>query len=495
MPAYRKWLVLAVLSSALLLITADVTVLYTALPTLTRELQASASSKLWIVNAYALVVAGLLPSFGALGDRFGHRRFFILGLYVFGVASLCAAYATSPGFLIAARALLAVGAAMMMPSTLAIIQQTFNDERERSMAIGIWSGTAAGGAALGPVIGGVLLDHFWWGSVFLINVPIVVIAILLALRLIAASPPQPDRVWDGWSSMQIMIGLIGLTYAVKEAGMRDGTWETALLAALIGGSALWLFIRRQRRLASPLIDLNLFGNRSFTLAVLAGCVASATISGFDMVLMQRLQLVADMSPLHAALLSLPIALGAIFAAPITGAVLHRFRSDRVLGLMALVASAALAGYVFVFQTAIPMQVICLFIFGAGIGAVFSAASSTVMHIAHKQHAGMAASIEEVSLELGASFGVTLMGTLLSFVYTYTLVAPDLSDLPPRVRDSLDDALLVSDGMTSEAAHGLITAAQASYDQAFVAVLVAGAALMAITAIGIFLFGKRTPATH
>ncbi|MFA5538530.1 MAG: MFS transporter, partial [Gemmobacter sp.] len=170
-PPRNRWLVLAIVSSALFLIVIDMTVLYTALPRLTLDLDATASEKLWIVNAYPLVVAGLLPGLGTLGDRLGHKRLFMAGLVVFGAASLAAAFSPSPAALIAARVALAVGAAMMMPATLSIIRLTFTDEAERAFAIGIWAAVASGGAALGPVIGGLLLEWFWWGSVFLINVP------------------------------------------------------------------------------------------------------------------------------------------------------------------------------------------------------------------------------------------------------------------------------------------------------------------------------------
>ena len=194
-----RWLVLAIVSSALLLIVIDMTVLYTALPRLTHDLGVSASAKLWIVNIYALVVSGLLPGMGTLGDRLGHKRLFMAGLAVFGLASLAAAYSPSAGWLIAARTLLAVGAAMMMPATLSILRLTFTDERERAIAIGVWASVASGGAAFGPVLGGVLLEHFWWGSVFLINLPIVLLALPLAWRLVPASRPTaagPGTWWD-----------------------------------------------------------------------------------------------------------------------------------------------------------------------------------------------------------------------------------------------------------------------------------------------------------
>src|SRR5690606_14302614 len=192
----NRWLILAVISSALFLIVVDMTVLYTALPTLTHDLRASASEKLWIINAYGLVVAGLLLGMGTLGDRVGHKRLFVAGLVVFGIASLGAAFSPTPAFLIAARATLAVGAAMMMPATLSILRLVFTDDSERATAIGLWAAVASGGAAFGPVLGGMLLEHFWWGSVFLINVPVVLVALVLAVWLIPGHPGNARRAWD-----------------------------------------------------------------------------------------------------------------------------------------------------------------------------------------------------------------------------------------------------------------------------------------------------------
>lgn len=204
MTGARRWLVLAVVSVALLLIVIDMTVLYTALPRLTHDLAATASAKLWIVNAYALVVSGLLLGMGTLGDRLGHKRLFLAGLAVFGAASLAAAFAPEAGSLIVARGVLGVGAAMMMPATLSLIRLTFTDTHEQALAIGIWASVASGGAAFGPIVGGALLEHFWWGSVFLINVPIVLVAIPLAWWLIPKGGATSTRPWDGFGSLLFM---------------------------------------------------------------------------------------------------------------------------------------------------------------------------------------------------------------------------------------------------------------------------------------------------
>jgi DHA2 family multidrug resistance protein-like MFS transporter len=246
-----RWLILLVVSSALFLIVIDMTVLYTALPSLARDLGTDASEKLWIINAYALVVAGLLPGLGTLGDRVGHKRMFMAGLCVFGVASLVAAYSPSARILIGARALLAVGAAMMMPATLSIIRLTFNDERERALAIGIWGAVASGGAAVGPLVGGVLLEYFWWGSVFLINVPVVLVALVAAGVFIPRSKGNREVGWDPVGSLQILVGLVGLAYAIEEVAKETPSFLAAAAAAVIGVLALAIFLRRQRRSAAP----------------------------------------------------------------------------------------------------------------------------------------------------------------------------------------------------------------------------------------------------
>ena len=421
MAAPGRWLVLAIVSSALLLIVIDMTVLYTALPRLTHDLGVSASAKLWIVNIYALVVSGLLPGMGTLGDRLGHKRLFMAGLAVFGLASLAAAYSPSAGWLIAARTLLAVGAAMMMPATLSILRLTFTDERERAIAIGVWASVASGGAAFGPVLGGVLLEHFWWGSVFLINLPIVLLALPLAWRLVPASRPDRSRPWDLVGSLQIMAGLILCAYALKQLGMAAPSWLHAGLACAAGVAMLVVFARRQRAALS--VDrLHAVPQPRLQLGRGHGAFAAAALLGMELVFSQRLQLVQGMSPMQAALYILPLSLAAFVAGPLAGWMLPRVGSRRMLISSLLVSGAGMGGYLLSYDAALIPQIASLCVLGAGIAAM-TAASGTIMQSAPVERAGMAASVEEVSYELGGALGVTLMGSILSGVYAQSLDVP------------------------------------------------------------------------
>ncbi|TLX54533.1 MFS transporter [Stutzerimonas nosocomialis] len=480
-----RWLVLAIVSSALLMIVIDMTVLYTALPSLTHDLQANASEKLWIVNSYALVVSGLLLGMGTLGDRLGHRRLFIAGLWVFGVASLAAAFSPSPGWLIAARALLGVGAAMMMPATLSIIRLTFEDERERSLAIGIWAAIASGGAAFGPVVGGALLEHFWWGSVFLINVPIVVLALVLALRLIPARPGNPERAWDLLGSIQAMVGLVTLAYAIKGSSMREPSIGAVLAAAVVGTLALALFVRRQRRSPQPMVDFSIFRNRVVSAGVAAALVAAAALMGMELVLSQRLQLVLGLSPLEAGLAILPLPLAAFVSGPLTGLMLPRIGNARMLFGALAVSAVGMAAYLLVRDGGLVSQIASLAILGAGLGATMTAASSSIMLGAPAEQAGMAASIEEVSYELGGALGITLMGSLASVLYSRALTLAD-PRLPAKAYGSLDEAYLLAEGMSPPAAAALHGLAKGAFDAGFDGVVMVCAALLGLTAVIIWL---------
>ncbi|WP_460490493.1 MFS transporter, partial [Corynebacterium nasicanis] len=298
----------------------DNSILYTALPELRAQLGATDTQALWIINAYALVISGLLLGTGTLGDRIGHRLMFLIGLAIFGAASLAAAFAPGAWFLVAARGFLGLGAATMMPATLALIRLTFSDERERNTAIGVWASVAVVGAALGPVVGGLLLEFFWWGSVFLINVPVVVVALVATIAVAPPNMPNPARRWDALSSFYALLTLGSLVTAIKELSHPGGLLIAAVLLAALGA---WLFARRQRRLDDPLLTFDIFRSRIFTGGVLAAGGAMFAVSGLELLTTQRFQMVLGYSPLEAGLLVIAVTLAAFPFSLLGGAVLHR----------------------------------------------------------------------------------------------------------------------------------------------------------------------------
>ncbi|WP_026381187.1 MFS transporter [Afifella pfennigii] len=477
-----RWLILATVSSALFLIVIDMTVLYTALPRLTYDLAANATEKLWIVNAYPLVVAGLLPGLGTLGDRLGHKRMFVAGLSVFGLASLCAAFSPTPEALIAARVLLAVGAAMMMPATLSLIRLTFTDEKERAFAIGIWAAIASGGAAIGPVIGGVLLEYFWWGSVFLINVPVIALALAASAVLLVNRPGDRSRSWDLLGSVQVMVGLIGLVFAVKEIAKRDPSWSLAALSLVVGLLAMTVFVRRQMNSRAPLIDFSLFAIPRFSAGVATALVASAALIGVELVFSQRLQLVLGHSPLEAGLLILPIPIAALVAGPLTGLALPGLGAERVLWASLLLTGAALIGYLASYRGEDWLWLSAMSVMGFGVGAAMTAASSVIMLSVSEARAGMAASVEEVSYELGGALGVAVFGSLMSALYTRAMLLPE--DVAAQARDSLDEALLLAERLEPLEAWQLASLARQAFEQAFVGVIGLAAFLLIVAGLAI-----------
>jgi DHA2 family multidrug resistance protein-like MFS transporter len=492
-PDPRRWLTLAIVASALFMICVDMTVLYTALPVLTRELQATAAQRLWIVNVYALVVAGLLPGLGTLGDRYGHRRLFLAGLAVFGAASLGAAFSPSPAWLIAARALLGAGGAAMMPATLAIIRQRFEDPSERSFAIGLWAGTASGGLALGPVIGGLLLEHHTWGSVFLVNLPVVLAAVLLTLRYVPATRPGGGARWDLAGSLLVMTGIFGIVFAIKECARRP--LSPSVLALALGVSVLFLalYARQQRHRDTPLIDVSLFRLPGFPAAVAGAALGTAGIVGFELVLGQHLQLVLGRSPLQAGLTILPTPLGSLLAGPLMGRLLRHWRASHVgAGGLLLSAAAALCLAGLSFDAGLTPGIIALLLaVGAGVGAAATAASTAIMSVAPPARAGMAASIEEVGFELGSALGVAVFGSLMTIAYATSLSLPaELANLTGRVQDALDDALRVAATLAPDAGATLGRTARAAFRVAFHAVLIGAALLWAATAAFMLLDGRR-----
>lgn len=486
----NRWLILAIVTSTLFLIIIDMTVLYTALPRLTQALDATSSEKLWIVNAYPLVVAGLLPGAGMLSDRLGHKLMFMSGLPVFAVASLSAALSPTAELLIASRVFLAVGATMMMPATLAIVRQVFTDDRERSLAIGVWAAVASAAAALGPVFGGVLLEYFWWGSVFLINVPIVLVVIPFAWALIPYRRGNADRPCDFIGSLLIMAGLVGVIYALKELSKLEASLLTMAGSAAVGAISLGLFFRRQQRSPRPMIDFSLFSNSQFTSGVCVAMVSMIALTGVELVLTQRLQLVLGLTPLMAGLTILPIPIASALASPLAGLLLPRTGGARMMVAGLLLTAVGLLCLLLTTHSGAIAQLVALAVIGLALGATITAASTSIMLNAPEEKAGMVAAIEDVAWELGGVLGVTLLGGMMTAVYSATLVLPAGLVSGNAAYDSLDEALRLAADLGPAQATQLTELAQGAFENAWFVVLVCATVLTAVSCLALKLLPRQ-----
>jgi DHA2 family multidrug resistance protein-like MFS transporter len=342
---------------------------------------------------------------------------------------------------------------------------------------------ASGGAAVGPLVGGVLLEYFWWGSVFLINVPVAVAALVAALVFIPRSAARSEGSWDLPGSLLILVGLVGLAFAIKEVAMQVPSLPAAAVAAAIGTLALVWFAWRQRRSTAPLIDFSLFDNRGFRIAVLAALVSAFSVIGLALVLSQRLQLVLAYSPLHAALVLLPSSVLAFIGGPLSGWLTPRYGADRVIAGALLLGGLGQAGLFMAVNAGLVPELVCLALFGLGAGASLAAASDAIMSHAPAERAGMAASIEEVSIELGGAMGITVLGSILAGVYSAILVLPSGAVLPPAVRESIDQALAVAATLPADVARLLTQSVHQAFDGAYFTALALNAALlMAVAAM-------------
>lgn len=420
----HRWLALVVLSLGVLLIGVDSTVLAVATPMISEDLGASATQILWIGDIYSFVLAGLLITMGSLGDRIGHKKLLLGSATAFALASLATAYAPTAETLIAARALLGVVGASLAPSTLALIRGLFSNPRERSVAVGIWASVFAAGTALGPVVGGALLEHFWWGSVFLINIPVIVVLVVGGSLLL---PELRDPIPGPWDLVGVglsLVGMLGLVYAVKQ-GAAHGFHAEIVVAALVGVAALTLFVRRQLTTPNPLIDVRLFTNARFSGVVLTNTLTVLGPSALLYFLSQYLQLVEGYSPLQAGLAELPAAVAAMAFGVLAG-VAVRYWSQRAVLATALVLLGVAMGSLTALtpSTTYPQIGIALFVIGAGLGVAFAVANDVVIASVPPQNAGAAAGISETAYELGTALGIALLGSVIAGVYRQLAHAPD-----------------------------------------------------------------------
>ena len=477
----REWTALAVLCLPLLIVSMDVSVLFFAVPHIAEALSPSATQLLWMFDVYGFVLAGLLLTMGGVADRIGRRRLLLIGAVAFGAASVLAAYAPSAGWLIAARALLGVGGATLMPSTLAIIRSLFADDAERARAVGVWSAVMAGGVGIGPVIAGVLLEHFWWGSVFLVNVPVMVALLVVAPFLLPESRSLTTRV-DVASSLLSMLAILPVVHVLKEIAA-DG-WSAGLLPyAVVGLGAAVAFVRRQSRIDSPMVDPSLFAHRGFGGSLAVQVIAMFGVMGNAVLMTQYLQSVLGFSPLSAALWSLlpSVAVGA--AAPTAAAVSLRVGRPVVMATGFVVAAV---GFV-AMRAAGTDSSVWVALVGAALVAVGLVSAVTLVTeyaigVAPAERAGSVSALVETAGELGGALGMAVLGSILGAVYALRLGVLLPAALPPAAREAalqtLGEAGVVAGQVGGAQGSAVLAAARTAYvDGMHVTDLVAAALLL------------------
>lgn len=476
----RAWLGLAVLLLPVLLVSMDMSVLYLAMPTLTGSLDPSATEQLWILDIYGFMIAGLLITMGNVGDRIGRRNILLAGATVFGLASILAAFAPNAAVLIAARALMGVGGATLLPSSLALISTMFPEARARATAIGIWTAFFAGGSAVGPIIGGVLLHHFWWGSVFLINTPVLLVLLVFGPILLPEHKAAGRGPLDLLSVVLSIGGILPIVYAVKHFAA-EGFDLPVIGIGLIGVLLLVLFVRRQRVLDEPLLDLSLFKRGLFSVAIGSSTVGMLALAGMSFLTSTYLQSVTGRDALQAALLGIPMAV-VVFVTSMSGARIGRLLGTR--GAFVLALGMAAAGNLLLLGVGVDggigWYIAGSVVAGAGLGTAFTLVSEVAVSSVPAERAGSAVGISETSFELGNGLGLALLGSLAALVFRN---GGDFGS-------TLGETIAHAGGNTA-----LIDAARASFVDGMHVATTAGAVLLAAMAIvaAVARTGKTEPA--
>jgi MFS transporter, DHA2 family, multidrug resistance protein len=478
----REWLGLAVLALPTLLVSMDVTVLYLPVPELSADLAPSSAQLLWITDVYGFLIAGSLVTMGTLGDRIGRRRLLLIGGATFAGASVLAAFSTSPGMLIAARALLGIAGATLMPSTLSLIRTMFDDPAQRTTAIGVWVTSLSLGVAIGPIAGGLLLEQFWWGSVFLLGVPVMGLLLAAGPRLLPEfRDPHAARL-DLASAVLSMVAVLAAIYGIKRIAEGGLDWLPAL--SIVAGLGLGMaFLYRQPRVADPLIELRLFRARDFSVSLAANTLAFLVLLGTFFFFAQYLQLVLGHGPLEAGLWLLPYAGAVIVGSMLATAIVRAVRPGFVIsGGLALAA----VGFAILTQidtsSGVSVLVAGSVVMGLGLAPVLTLSADMIVGAAPPERAGAAAAISETGSELGGALGVAILGSVATAVYRNDVAEALPADTPPAAAEAARDTLGGAVDAADTAPAGLSAELFGSAQDAFVLALQVVAAISAAIAV-------------
>lgn len=494
-PDPKRWLVLLAVSLAFLPVVLDTTILHVAVPSLTQALGASSTEVLWVIDIYPLIMAGLLVPMGTLADQVGNRRMMLVGLSVFGAASGLAAYAPNATILIAARLLLAIGGAMILPCVLGIIRRTFEDETERGVALGLWGAVGSAGAAVGPLVGGALLEQFWWGSVFLINVPLMLVVLPACWFLLPQNEEKTAAPWAFGQALMLIIGMISVVYAIKAGFGAKQSPAVVLLILTFGATLLVLFVRQQLRSKSPMLDLSLFSHPAIMAGMVMAVVASGSLAGVELTLAQELQYVLDKTPLEAGVFMVPIMVAAAVGGPVAGWLSGRIGLQLVASLSLATAAVMLAALAFCdFQQPGLVVPTLLAILGLSLSIGLTASSIAIMGSVDASKGAAAGSLEVTGYELGAGLGITVFGTFMSALFANGFVAPEglASSLAHEAARSIGDSYLVAKELSAEQGAAVIAAGKAAFSATHSVLLSTAAAVIGILSVVVFFLLARVP---
>ena len=483
----REWIGLAVLALGALVYVMDLTVLHLAVPKMSEDLRPSSAELLWIIDIYGFFVAGALVTMGTLGDRIGQRKLLLVGAAAFGITSLFAAFSTTPTMLIASRAALGIAGATLAPSTLSLIFHMFQDPRERTTAIGVWIGSFSAGSAVGPVLGGVLLESFWWGSVFLLALPVVAALLILGPRVLPEyRDPDAGRL-DPLSAAMAILAVLALIFGLTQVA-QEGLGPLPIVAIFAGLVVGAVWVRRQARLADPMIDLGLFRLRTFKVALAVNFLAIFVAVGYFLFIAQYLQLVAGLTPFQAGLLSLPSAFGFIVGSQAAPRMVQRIPARYLIG-----GGLALGSLGLVLLTQVPTTnglvplIVASLIISLGLAPVFGLTTELIVGSAPPERAGAASGISETSAELGGALGLALLGSIGVAIYRGGLAESLPAGLPTAAADAAKDTLGGAVGVARTLPAAMADATLAAARGAFVDGMHVAAALAVVVGFGLAIF--------
>jgi DHA2 family multidrug resistance protein-like MFS transporter len=463
----REWIGLGVLTLAALVYAMDLTVLNLAIPRISEELRPSSAQLLWMIDIYGFLVAGLLITMGTLGDRIGRRKLLLGGAAGFALASLLAAFSSSSEMLIASRAVMGIAGATVAPSTLSLIFTMFLDPKQRSTAIGVWVAAYSAGGAIGPILGGILLEFFWWGSVFLIGVPVMALLLVLGPRTLPEyRDPTAGRLHVG-SAVMSLLAILAVVFGLKQIA-QDGV-SAMPIVAIVGGLAIGaLFVREQLRLDSPIIDVRLFRIRAFSASLGTYFLGIFVMVGYFLFIAQYLQLVLGLSPLIAALWSLPSAIGFVIGSTIAPKVIHRVRPSIVMGAgmaIAAVGTAVLIG-VSLDESGLLLIALASVVMAIGLAPVITLATELIVGSAPPEQAGAATGMSETSAELGGALGIAILGSVGTALYRAEVADKLPADVPAAAadaaRDTLGGAIAIAESLPAAIGDAVAMAAQVAF---------------------------------